>query len=138
MREIKFRVWDSISKAYHYWGNIQNNKFNDFDLNHYTLEQYTGLKDNKGNNIFEGDIKVWKFNNYVWYYEYYWSDLDCGFRWKMLKHNKKQDLTDNMTIHFDNEEDYYKYVMNSNQRQNGFDSFSEIIGNIHQNPELIK
>jgi uncharacterized phage protein (TIGR01671 family) len=57
-REIKFRVWDSISTAYHYWGNIQNNKFNDFDLEHYTLEQFTGLKDKNGRGIYEGDIVI--------------------------------------------------------------------------------
>jgi hypothetical protein len=55
-REIKFRVWDKISEKLHLWTVIRNNKFSDFDLSHYTLEQFTGLQDKNEKDIYEGDI----------------------------------------------------------------------------------
>ncbi len=75
LREIKFRVWDSISKAFHYWGNIQNNKFSDFDLEHYTLMQYTGSKDKNGIDIYEGD--VCKYKNYKGVVSYVGRGYEC-------------------------------------------------------------
>lgn len=142
-REIKFRAWDTIQSKYHYgvecgidlgvwmsFGNVLRD-------NRFLVEQFTGLHDKNGKEIYEGDIKLWKFNAHIRTYICYWSEIDCGFRWRMIKHNEKQDL-DVIDIPFDTEEDYYDYVLKQNQRNNGFDSFSTLIGNIHENPELLK
>jgi uncharacterized phage protein (TIGR01671 family) len=116
-RTIKVRVWDSISKAYHYWGNIQSNRFNDFDLDHYTLEQYIGLRDKNEIEICEGDIiKAWhseheifevkevKFENCTFTIGRYWKDGTHD--WYSM-------------------EQYCSYEL-------------EVIGNIHENKDLLK
>jgi len=139
-REIKFRAWKQNQKAMFY----PKETIHPIDLPQVMLEkendilmQFTGLKDKNGKEIYEGDIKRWKFNNRVRYSECYWSDIDCGFRWRLLKHNEKQEFYD-LPFKYDNEEDFYNYIIESNQRELGFDSFSEIIGNIYENPELLK
>jgi uncharacterized phage protein (TIGR01671 family) len=55
MRELKFRVFDSISKKLHTWDVISMLPLPQFNLEHYTLEQFTGLKDKNGVDIYESD-----------------------------------------------------------------------------------
>lgn len=95
-----------------------------------TISQYTGLKDKNGKEIYEGDIlrgDEYPFNcdgvdNY--FAEIVWADNVCGFY--RLTHKKP-----NSTV---------RGISHGNWEQLDEDDIKsfEVIGNIHDNPELLK
>ena len=132
-REIKFRAWDKESKLF-------ENPINDYHTfqwyqkDRFVLMQFTGLHDKNGKEIYEGDlIKVldrdWPSQltefpemNHQQYLDHISSICEVryvkdGFRLIQLKGRGY----------------YYDNV----GRENGRDVF-EIIGNIYENPELLK
>lgn len=135
MREIKFRVWDKKNKKMRQLINIVFNTgfylepndntlkliwFKGYDIieqkdiqiqreKDFELMQYTGLKDKNGKEIYEGDIvKVFKGDICVVEYNY------SGFGLKVIDENKNYGWVD-----------FIDYKI-------------EVIGNIHDNPELLK
>ena len=124
MREIEFRVYvhnknkiynvkeiDFVHKILTFEENKSTNTMRTF--NQVRLMQYTGLKDKNGKKIFEGDIVMADFDYTeqpmeVIYYK-------CGFKLK----SKDCKETYDYSIHDETPE-------------------LEVIGNIHDNPELLK
>ncbi len=116
MRELKFRAWNVVTKTM-----IDLKKVTPLALNMDTdglfipfsdgfhIMQYTGLKDKNGVEIFEGDIVECCTRNYeVFYYE----ELT---RFRLRSDNISYFVTREMGEHF-----------------------LKVIGNIHENPELLE
>lgn len=124
MREIKFRAWDKVEKkmlfdadpfALHVSGSNEPLLAKTHRNEDCIFEEYTGLKDKNGKEIYEGDIvKIARSYGY-------------GFLTKGAK----------ARIEFDEKELCYKLRGNGEFRLTAKKEL-EVIGNIHENPELLE
>lgn len=121
MRAIKFRAWDKDANKYVYisetvdGGFWVNNGISQAEMptNRDSFEQYTGLKDKNGKEIYEGDIFQ---NDYDGGYDVVkWVERHAGF---MLCYMGDEDESESLSL----------YKMDE----------LEIVGNIHENPELLE
>lgn len=97
-REIKFRIWDKRFKTFYYpcfnmyWlqTDSSGNLFYETGVdtkNNYIVQQYTGLKDKFGNEIYEGDLI--QYNRQSSYdginFQVKWSEARWG--WVLVSEN---------------------------------------------------
>lgn len=135
MREIKYRVWDSEYKAYvqEYSDYVINPNgellFYDIDgvfkwanMKVCTIEQCTGIKDKNGKEIYEGDVVAFE-------------DSDGGYEYPDVVVNTGIVEYGELRFYFTNRvvaemDDFYI-------KGDRCDDV-EVIGNIHENPELLE
>jgi len=145
MREIKFRAWDKakkewIAKDFHLIGEIMMSGPL-FDrslerLNDIEIQQYTGLKDKNGKEIYEGDILVSydpMEGEKITILEEDGTKKESVVTKEDLKYSERFVVSieiRNGTLGIVEEGKWY-------QNEGSFEN-SEIIGNIYENMELIK
>ena len=106
-----------------------------YDVLPETIGQFTGLTDKNGTKIFEGDIVRWVFE------QHYWEAVIST-----VPNNKSNTLYAMETFHnctTDDEGEFYTYKRSNsrNGSRNDIEYLSrerEVIGNIHDTPELLK
>ena len=126
MREIKFRVWvQEIDKMYYpqdlhsqislsFIGKIRNYNLliaDEFDNSKSILMKFTGLKDKNGKEIYEGDI--FESPSGILFYVLWYKDGWC--------YNNVDDSPNHISGRLSKIAEYWK-----------------VIGNIYENPNLIK
>ena len=140
MREIKFRIWNKEFKKFidsrqgkaHIGldlnGNVYNLQDGEGGKERYELQQFTGLKDKNGKEIYEGDILRRKVYEDA---EYSTGFVDWRYGGFCLQEIKMAQLQIN---------DDYKY-QDEFYMQDGINfswEFCEVIGNLYENPELLE
>ena len=134
MRELKFRVWGKTEKEFirypFAWLSIFDSPdgLEIEDNEDLVVEQYTGLKDKNGKEIYEGDIVALLFG-YV--------PMKT-----VTTENIRIENAQKAVIHFDTTRAAFRYTIQQRtlkdcQFNSGTRTNMVVIGNIHENPELI-
>lgn len=136
---FKFRAWDGQDQEYDY--NAQNISFYDHDEDSITLfrhierdkpnvilEQCTGLKDKNGKLIYEGDILAKSKDAKPWdCYKVFWQgSTTCGIELQF------------QAVCYDAGFSYVSPLGELLQEDHAVEIEYLVVGNIHENPELLE
>lgn len=138
MRDIKFRVWCQDKNEWEesfvvllqegIVSHVINSQLKIIRPERHIVEFYTGLKDSKGREIYEGDILKcpWNFNPEYFSYGY------------VVFYKGEFSLASGKEPEYPEICEYDLYDFNETPTRKYFWKEAEIIGNIHENPELLE
>lgn len=110
-RELKFRIYSFLDKSFHYF-TLEEGYPQGIACGVSEPQQFTGLTDKNGKEIFEGDILEYKIESII--AKVYWEYENAGFVVRITPNGGSALMTEN-------------YVLNY-----------EIIGNIFEHEHLLK
>ena len=144
MRTIKFRGFNAKNNQWLYGSHIINRGKNfvapdefaddktweDYEVEPETIGEFTGLHDKNGKEIYEGDILLWTRKNVH------------------IEGRPLQDFSNKCIVYYDNDKCAFQFRCKLRcgacvgcldfDDDRADESFVEVIGNIHDNPELIE
>jgi uncharacterized phage protein (TIGR01671 family) len=120
MRDIKFRAWDKTTKLFDYW-TLKPGVEVWIHSGHEEIQEFTGLLDKNGKEIYEGDIIASTENPDIWQAIVY-------FEFGSFKVKDTKSRIGGQHIMYG---ELYEQV---GDEGNDF----EVIGNIYENKELLK
>lgn len=123
MKELKYRVYDNAEKCYSdkafsidqlgiCYAQDEDGYWEEIDEERYIVEQYTGLKDKNGKEIYEGDI------------------VTLNGEWEVIKHD------DYYLVTFEN--GCFRVGDGYDNEAGSYLSDWRVIGNIHENADLLE
>lgn len=130
MRELKFRAWDLIGKRMLQWGDIMDLPAWEIfpgtpEQRAFSVMQYTGLKDMRGKEIYEGDIiDIHQTVNGYNMFLIVWSDIGFGARYLIdgeISREYEYDIKELLDVNIGK---YEKSI--------------EVVGNIYENHGLLE
>lgn len=119
---IKLRAWDKECKVMRDYDELKGLTLDALDTDNFEIEQLTGLKDVNGKDIYEGDIlstsSVIHGDNITDYLKVEWREDYAGF--------------------FCGEKQLFECLSDWDNDIKLSQTFPKIVGNIHENPELLE
>lgn len=118
MQDIKFRAWDISQEKMVPWEKLQEYKIKTIadGVKNQIWMQYTGLKDKNEKEIYKGDILRWR------------DSRNLEVKWGTVGWVLYGDLFKKFGLNADSCSEF---------NTSGYLPYSEIIGNVYENPELL-
>ncbi|MBF7122776.1 YopX family protein [Pediococcus pentosaceus] len=119
---IKFRAWDNECKVMREYDELKGLTLDALDASGFEFEQFTGLKDTYGKEIYEGDIlatsSMVEGGEVTDYLKVEWREEYAGF--------------------YCGEKPLYACLSEWDNDTKLAQTYPEIVGNVHENPKLLE